>query len=57
MNHIKSFNLYCESKEEFYTPVESLPESGYEIWTEDELDNIRKWFNQNARKKIKINIA
>jgi hypothetical protein len=58
MNHIKSFNLYCENKEEFYTSVESrpFPESGYEIWTDEEIDNIKKWFMENVDLKPKFSI-
>ena len=49
MNKILSFNLYCESKSEFYTDTSFLPEDGYDVWTEKEIYDISDWLYRNVK--------
>lgn len=44
-----TFKLYCEGKEEFYTRIDSLPDEGYDIWTDKEIKKLEDWFKTNQK--------
>jgi hypothetical protein len=49
MDKMLTFKLYCESKEEFYTRIDSLPDEGYDIWTDKEIKKLEDWFKNNQK--------
>jgi hypothetical protein len=49
MDKMLTFKLYCEGKEEFYTRIDSLPDEGYDIWTDKEIKKLEDWFKTNQK--------
>lgn len=46
MSKILRFRLF-ENKDQFYHKIDSIPEEGYDCWTEREIDRIKRWFGSN----------